>query len=315
MNNPLVSVVVLSYNSELTILDTLESIKNQDYDNLEVIICDDFSTDSTQVIINRWVDKNKSDFINIWINLNNINQGISKNMKIAISFCKGEWIKVIAADDILESTCISANINYINLEKNANFVFSNIKNFNNEYEWNKFNRYRQNKLNKWNKLSIKKQYKKILKSDLGCTPSFFFNKQAYASLHDNIIICKNIEDWPLHIIILKNGWKLYYFNEYTVKYRIHNSISEIDKRNFYNLNMVNGNYKIKKELCYPEIKYYNIIYWWNEFFLQINQLIIIKIFKNKKNKISVFVNFIIQMFYFDGIKRNMKELFKFLMVR
>ena len=49
MNNkfPLVSVVIITYNSEKTIIETLESIKNQTYKNIELIISDDFSKDNT----------------------------------------------------------------------------------------------------------------------------------------------------------------------------------------------------------------------------------------------------------------------------
>ncbi|MDR0890977.1 MAG: glycosyltransferase [Endomicrobium sp.] len=46
-NNPLVSVCVITYNSSKYVLETLESIKTQTYQNIELIVSDDCSTDDT----------------------------------------------------------------------------------------------------------------------------------------------------------------------------------------------------------------------------------------------------------------------------
>ena len=47
INNPLVSVVVITYNSASTIIETLDSIREQSYKNIELIISDDCSKDNT----------------------------------------------------------------------------------------------------------------------------------------------------------------------------------------------------------------------------------------------------------------------------
>lgn len=59
----LVSVVVITYNSEKYILETLESIKTQSYKNLELIISDDCSKDDTVMICRDWLDKEGERFI------------------------------------------------------------------------------------------------------------------------------------------------------------------------------------------------------------------------------------------------------------
>ena len=56
----LVSVVVITYNSEKYILETLESIKTQSYKNLELIISDDCSKDDTVMICRDWLDNRSS---------------------------------------------------------------------------------------------------------------------------------------------------------------------------------------------------------------------------------------------------------------
>ncbi len=60
--NKLVSVLVITYNSEKYVIETLNSIKNQTYNNLELIISDDNSQDNTINLCEHWVNENKSFF-------------------------------------------------------------------------------------------------------------------------------------------------------------------------------------------------------------------------------------------------------------
>lgn len=59
MEQPLVSVSVITYNSAKTVLETLESIKAQTYQNLELIVSDDCSTDNTVELCRNWIEQNK----------------------------------------------------------------------------------------------------------------------------------------------------------------------------------------------------------------------------------------------------------------
>ena len=56
-NNPLVSVIIACYNAEKYIDECLESLCKQTYNNIEIIICDDASKDSSFEIMNRWAEK------------------------------------------------------------------------------------------------------------------------------------------------------------------------------------------------------------------------------------------------------------------
>lgn len=57
MNNPLVSIVIPTYNREQYIEDAIKSAINQTYRNIEIIIVDNCSTDSTWDILNRWAER------------------------------------------------------------------------------------------------------------------------------------------------------------------------------------------------------------------------------------------------------------------
>lgn len=60
---PLVSVAVVTYNSSKTVLETLDSIYNQTYPNLELIVSDDCSPDNTVEICREWIAGHSRRFI------------------------------------------------------------------------------------------------------------------------------------------------------------------------------------------------------------------------------------------------------------
>ena len=63
MENKLVSIVIATFNAEKYILDLLDSVKKQTYENLELIIADDCSVDHTQQIISDWLSEYQERFI------------------------------------------------------------------------------------------------------------------------------------------------------------------------------------------------------------------------------------------------------------
>lgn len=111
---PLVSVVVLSYNSSKTILETLNSIKDQTYTRIQLIVGDDCSTDNTQEIVNKWIEENKLRFDEALLVSTPQNGGVTMNKTNAHKYVKGEWVKVIAADDWLRPQCIDRFVYYAN---------------------------------------------------------------------------------------------------------------------------------------------------------------------------------------------------------
>ena len=97
----LVSVIVVVYNSSKTVLETLESIKNQTYKNIELVITDDASSDNTIEIVTEWGEKNRNYFNNFLVLKTEKNTGVSANVARGIQASKGEYYKDIAGDDLL----------------------------------------------------------------------------------------------------------------------------------------------------------------------------------------------------------------------
>ncbi len=93
-NQYLISVIMPTYNGEKYIAETLESILNQTYTNLEIIIVDDCSTDKTVEVIKSYNDTR----IKLYINKTNL--GIGDNSNKALSLATGEFIMMQDHDDI-----------------------------------------------------------------------------------------------------------------------------------------------------------------------------------------------------------------------
>ncbi|MDN3587420.1 glycosyltransferase family 2 protein [Pedobacter aquatilis] len=106
---PLVSIALCTYNGEKYIAKQLDSILNQDYPNLEIIISDDVSSDGTAAILEYYAAKNQN--IKFWIN--DFNLGFNQNFKKAIDNCSGDFIAIADQDDIWLENKISVLVNNI----------------------------------------------------------------------------------------------------------------------------------------------------------------------------------------------------------
>lgn len=95
--SPLVSIIVPVYNSEEYIFNSINSILNQTYKNIEIIIINDGSTDRTNEILNEIALKDKRI---VYVNQKNI--GVSETRNKGIQLSKGEYITFMDSDDTVE---------------------------------------------------------------------------------------------------------------------------------------------------------------------------------------------------------------------
>ena len=105
-NFPLVSVICLSYNHEAYVVEALNSVINQTYPNIELLIADDYSTDNSVGIIQKWLENHP----NVFFLANEKNLGNTKTFNQLAKKAKGEFIIDLAADDILLPNCIEKQV-------------------------------------------------------------------------------------------------------------------------------------------------------------------------------------------------------------
>lgn len=115
---PKVSVMIITYNQEDLIAETIESVISQDYENLEIIVADDASTDRTVEIISDYVKRYPGKVVPVF---NQKNLGITGNSNSAFFACTGELIAVLGGDDLFLPGKISAQVK---LFKNPEVVLS-----------------------------------------------------------------------------------------------------------------------------------------------------------------------------------------------
>jgi glycosyltransferase involved in cell wall biosynthesis len=94
-NTPLVTVITVTYNSAKYVADAIESVLCQSYDNLELIICDDCSSDETWEIVQRYHDQR----IRAFRNPSNIGEYPNRNQ--ALYLANGAYVIYIDGDDIM----------------------------------------------------------------------------------------------------------------------------------------------------------------------------------------------------------------------
>ena len=117
---PLVTIIALCYNHERFVEECLQSIINQTYKNIELIIVDDFSTDKSKEIIVAFSQKN----IGICCIFNEYNVGNCRSFNQALKIAKGKYIIDLSTDDVLKPNRIEEQVKKFKESDNIGIVFS-----------------------------------------------------------------------------------------------------------------------------------------------------------------------------------------------
>lgn len=118
-NNTLISVLIPSYNHENFVQDTIKSIINQTYKNIELIVVDDGSKDNTWAKIQEMESECKDRFVNVHIETKQ-NEGTCKTFNRLLNLSNGEYVYIIASDDLAKPEAIEKEFNFLN--KNPNYA-------------------------------------------------------------------------------------------------------------------------------------------------------------------------------------------------
>jgi glycosyltransferase involved in cell wall biosynthesis len=137
--NILVSVLVATYKQEKYILECLNSIKNQNYKNIEIIISDDNSKDGTCKIIKKFIKKNKNSKIKFFKQKKNL--GINKNFNFLFNNAKGKYIIFFGGDDFMHKQKIEIQLKALEKNPDASFCYSNCGWYNDKMNIKYFNHF------------------------------------------------------------------------------------------------------------------------------------------------------------------------------
>lgn len=311
---PLVSICIITYNSADFVLETLNSAKDQSYHNIELIISDDASTDSTIELCKNWLKENGGFFVRTQLITVDQNTGIPANCNRALTASYGKWIKVIAGDDILLKDCISYNMEYIRNNSETQILFSAMRPFLVENGEKKF--FEPVKLsNYFLDLSADQQFVEIIFGKMqGVAPTSFIAKELFEKLNYYDEEFKLAEDYPFWLKCTANQHRFVSMDKLTVLYRLHNKSTAVtkvlngvmfrDRMMIFKqyLNRILANENGKNEFAeYYRANYYSFI----KFCSESENLELLQNVK-KTNRISIVYYFLIKNYLLAFAKKKWK---------
>lgn len=262
MNKSLISVIVIAYNSSQYILETLESIKNQSYNNIELIISDDCSTDNTIHLCTQWLNINCERFTRYQVVRSKENTGITANCNRGVLASTGEFIKLIAADDLLLDNCLTDLFSFT-VENKLQIAFSRAIPFNDSYKDNINDNINtvivNDKLNYdlfFNK-NNDKQYRDLLtlRVPLSIIVGCFYKRELLNEVGMYDESYEMMEDYPFLVKVSSKGYRFTLMDKNCVKYRLR---LDNDSDNFKKSRRYNAHYnnlrKFRKEEILPRMK-------------------------------------------------------------
>ena len=212
INKSKFTIVLTNYNDEEYLEESLVSIFDQTYNNIELIITDDasknFNKNMVEEIFKKYSPKNITE-LKFVINKENI--GTVKTVNEALKLVTGEYVLFFASDDKLASTNIIQNYVDIFSDNSINAITSN---------WIlcdenlKFKKYFQkvSLLGKFNKKNVKKQYIQLCKTNIYGAGSTCYRKSLFDKYGNFDESFKYLEDWPLWLKLTLNNERIYYAN-------------------------------------------------------------------------------------------------------
>jgi len=125
-SRPLVSVLLPTYNQEDYIGEALESALQQDYENIEIVVGDDYSKDDTWEIVSEYEREYPEKIVSF---RNEENLGVTRNCNEVLQRCSGKDIVFLAGDDVFLSGKISQQVDALEAESDRVLCYHDIEEF------------------------------------------------------------------------------------------------------------------------------------------------------------------------------------------
>lgn len=200
---PLVSIIMPCYNAERYVAQSIESVLVQSYDNWELLITDDSSTDKSVEIVSKYCTKD--DRISILVP--DEHQGIARARNMSISRAKGRFMAFLDNDDLWKPEKLEKQINFM-LEKEIGFSYTS-------YELIDQDGITKNKI-------IQTQgvvdYKKYLRNTIIGCGTVMIDRDIVG--HFGMPINDTSDDMAAWLSILRRGFKAYPLDEVLLQYRV-----------------------------------------------------------------------------------------------
>lgn len=241
--SPLVSVAIITYNQKIFLMECIESCLAQDYNNFEIVIADDCSTDGTRELLLDYKSKYPNKFV---LKFSETNRGVTVNSNAAHFSCSGKYICWLGGDDLMLPKKISKQVEFMEANSDCTICYHDLDVFQSDtgdflYSYSEKNKPRQGDV----RTSIK-----FGTFNGACSTMIRRDKCPVSGFSTLIPIAS---DWLYWVECLANGGSIRYINETLGRYRRHDnnitkSSSCIGQNKIDHLNSCN--YILSKYPCY-----------------------------------------------------------------
>jgi len=287
---PMVSILVPLYNHEKYIVECLNSLINQTYKNIEIIITNDGSTDSSDLLVKEWIKINNTK-IDIYYNTQE-NCGIVKTLNKMINMSNGKYIALCASDDALTPQSISLRVDYLNNNKNKLAVIGDAEVIGTNSEFINKSAMKSLYYANYNRLKTNIIDELVINwSVVG--PTFLAKKKLYMKigLYDDTL---KVEDREFYLRLLAKDY-LGFLPYSIAKYRIHTqNISRKNKESVMS---------IYYQIAISNLKHANSFKGINKFFLK-SHIVDLYVARKKFSKLNFYI-----LYLFRGIRKVISRLF------
>lgn len=210
-----ISVIIPCYNCEKFIQETLDSVKNQSYEDLEIIAIDDCSSDNTISVLEEY--KKNEDRLKVYKNINNL--GVAQTRNKAVELAKGEYIAFLDADDVWLQNKLEQQVELLINNQEVDLVYTG---------YALYDETLQNKISTYH-VPTKISYNEILYENFVGLSTVIVKRNIFLKfrMNNNYIH----EDYVLWLKMLKNGHVFRGINESLMKYRVFHGSRNASKMN------------------------------------------------------------------------------------
>ena len=257
-NRGLLSFVIITYRNFDGIIDTLNSVFEQDYPRIQLVFSDDGSANYYDEIvkIKEYIKQNKTNNIEdvVYSHLEE-NQGTVKNINNAVSLAKGEYIKMLGGGDVLSTP--AALTKYVDFLENSDYtiVFSKLIGVTEDGEYIEHlasceEDYDMLRLMNSEELCNKLFVRNFLPAPAWCCKKELFERNG---LYDESI--RLIEDYPYWIKLCQNEEKIGFIDDVLIDYKL----DGVSSTGSYGINFMNDMFLIYQKWIFPYDKRYKMI--------------------------------------------------------
>lgn len=233
------------YNCSTTLVESLDSLLNQTFQDFDVIICDDGSTDNSYQIAEQYCVEYPGKFILL---RNKINMGLNYSLNRCLADANGKYIARMDGDDISLSNRFETEVKYLENNPKIAIVSSSMIHFDEKGDWG---------------ISTRKSYPQLndlVKGTPFAHAACMVRREAYLAVDGYSVDSKllRVEDYHLWFKMYKNGYRG--VNLFEPLYKMRDDSNAIGRRNMRaRMNELYVKYIIINTFNLPKSNYINLL--------------------------------------------------------